>query len=344
MRAIVMSTKAEGGLALREVSAPRPADDELVVRMHAASLNYGTIAYLDGALDNQIRGSDGAGTVVRAAANGTGPAVGDRIAFATPHGTWAEFAAVPVAFAAHVPDGVSDATAAAIPGAGLTALQAVRRLSGPDGLVGVEGSVRADKGVNADEGASAPAQPLAGTRVLVTGAAGGVGVFAIQLLVAAGAEVIAWVGRPERGAGLGELGASRVITSAIELGDQRVDAILDTVGGSVLTDALGCLADHGLALNIGFTSGEASLINVEALRRMGPGRRLEFFVCTDVSGASLEILLAEVAAQRVRVPLAPAVPWERYAEAVAALLERRVSGKVVLSISGAESDPNGIEY
>ncbi|WP_183086161.1 zinc-binding dehydrogenase [Mycetocola tolaasinivorans] len=324
MRAIISSEDAPFGLILAETDRPLPAPDEVLVRVSAASLNYGTVAYRDPRETGKIKGSDGAGTVIAAAANGSGPRVGERICFATPHGSFAEICSVPVAYAAPIPAGVSDAEAAALPGAGLTALQAVRRLGSGDGLRNLPRT-----GVNES---LILGHQLSGKRVLVTGAAGGVGVFAIQLLAAAGAEVITWVGRPERGEGLADLGASVVISSAEQLGDTRVDAVLDTVGGAVLTRALSALADYGLALNIGFTSGEPSVIDIEAIRRLGPGRRLEAFVCTDVGSASLSELLELTARGLLRVPLAPLTPWTRYAEAVDDLLGRRVWGKSVLLI------------
>jgi len=303
VKAIVRSSSSPTGLTFTEVPEPVPEDDEILVEMTAASVNYGTVAYLDGAVEGSIRGSDGAGVVIAAAADGSGPAVGDRVAFATPHGSWAERTRVPAAYAATIPDGIDDVTAAAVPGAGLTALQAIRRL----------GSVL-------------------GRRVLVTGAAGGVGTFALQLLAQAGAIPVAWVGSPERANGLAELGAHDVITSADDLSPLRFDAIIDTVGGTTLGAALAGLTDHGTALNIGHASGSPTLIDFEAVRRLGPGRSIEAFVCTDVSATALSELLQMVRADELKVTVSHRVAWEDYDQAVEALLSRTVRGKAVLQI------------
>src|SRR5436189_210444 len=89
----------------------------------------------------------------------------------------------------HSPGSPGGLPRAALPAAGVTALRAVRALG-----------------------------PLLGRRVLVTGASGGLGRFAVQLAARAGADVVALVGRPERGAGLVELGAREVVTGIGEVG------------------------------------------------------------------------------------------------------------------------------
>ena len=99
-----------------------------------------------------------------------------------------------------VPDGVDLVVAAALPAAGVTALRVVRRLGS-----------------------------LLGRRVLVTGASGGVGRYAVQLAALAGAHVVAQVGSVERGAGLPELGAAEVVTDLA--GVAPVDGVVDNVGG-----------------------------------------------------------------------------------------------------------------
>lgn len=302
MKAIVRDGAAGGRLAFAEVPSPAPARAEVLVRMLAASVNYGSVTYLDDVPDGSVRGSDGVGVVVQAAADGTGPAVGARVAFATPHGSWAEYCRVPAGYAAVVPAGVDTATAAALPAAALTALQAVRRF----------GSV-------------------AGRRILVTGAAGGVGVFAVQLLALAGAAPIAWVGSPARAVGLTELGAHQVVTAAEQV-IEPVAGVIDMVGGPVLAAAAGLLADDGLALNVGHASGQATTIDFEELRRLGPGRAIEAFVCTDVSAEALTELLGLVAAGRLTVPLDRVVPWSDFADVVAALHARAVRGKAVIRI------------
>jgi NADPH2:quinone reductase len=116
---------------------------------------------------------------------------------------------------AALPDNVSFASAATLPVSGLTALRTVR-LGGA----------------------------LLGRRVLITGAAGGVGSFAVQLAALAGAEVTGVVGRPERAAGLAERGATAVVTH-IQEAEGLFDLILESAGGSSLAGAISKVAPGG---------------------------------------------------------------------------------------------------
>jgi len=117
------------------------------------------------------------GVVISAAADGSGRPAGTRVVTFGYSGGWAELRAADTAEVAAVPSAVDLGLAAAIPAAGVTALRALRRLG-----------------------------PVAERRVLITGASGGVGRFAVQLAARAGAHVIASVGNPERGDGLARLG------------------------------------------------------------------------------------------------------------------------------------------
>jgi NADPH:quinone reductase len=137
---------------LREVPEPVPSADEIVVRVRTFSLNRGEVVDLAGRADGEAVGWDFAGVT---------PA-GKRVVGLVRRGAWAELVAAPASQLAEIPDGVSDADAATLPTAGLTALRSLE-------LGGL----------------------LVAKRVLVTGATGGVGRYAAQLAAIAGASVTA---------------------------------------------------------------------------------------------------------------------------------------------------------
>jgi NADPH:quinone reductase-like Zn-dependent oxidoreductase len=206
---------------------------------------------------------------------------------------------------AALPDGVTDVAAAALPVAGVTALRALRTLG-----------------------------PVVGRRVLVTGASGGVGRFAVQLGARAGAYVIASVGRPERGAGLPELGAAEVVVGldGVERGG-RLFGVIDNVGGSLLAGAYAQLEPGGLAVAIGKASGEPTTIDFEAARAANPGARIEAFFVGPGFGPDLAYLATLVRDGQLDPQVGWRGPWEQAADAAEALLSRQVAGKAVLEVT-----------
>ena len=226
MQAFVLSG-FDSAPALREVPLPEPGPGQVRIRVAAASLDGVDVDIAAGALRERaeyrfpvVLGRDGAGTV-----DAVGPgleelAVGDEVLGhvllgpALHDGTIAEHALLPAAAVAARPASLAPVEAAALPLAGATALATV------------ESAVVQD-----------------GERVLVTGASGGVGSFAVQLAAARGAVVVA-SGQPEDVARLKSLGATEVVdarqdVAAQVLGDGGpVDVLLDLAGG----------ADHAQAL------------------------------------------------------------------------------------------------
>ena len=215
MLAVVNTPSAPNPVELRDVAEPEPAADEAIVEVHAFSLNRGELALFAVRPDGWRPGQDIAGVVVQAAADGSGPRAGTRVVALVDGAGWAQRVAAPTARMAALADNVSFASAATLPVAGLTAVRLVR-LGGA----------------------------LLGRRVLIPGAGGGVGRFAVQLATLAGAEVTGVVGRPERATGLVERGATAVVTT-IQEAEGLFDLILESVGGSSLTGAISKVVPWG---------------------------------------------------------------------------------------------------
>jgi NADPH:quinone reductase len=307
MRALVADRSAPSGVSLREAPDPQPDRSEALVEVRATTLNRGEVRRLPGRTEGTIPGWDIGGVVRRAAADGSGAPAGARVVALVGAGAWAELAAVPGDRMAELPDGVSFEAAATLPVAGLTALFAVEA-----------------------------GGPLLGRRVLVTGAAGGVGRFAVQLAHNAGAHVTGVVRSLERGEGLRELGADELITELTPAGD-TFDLLIESVGGASLGAALARVAPRGTVVAFGASTPEPTTFDISSFyTRFGAklyGMRVFDELAMGRSAAhALGLLVDELAAGRLDPQIALTTSWREPDAALAALMDRRVAGKAVLQI------------
>jgi NADPH2:quinone reductase len=298
---------ASGRVEIRDVPEPVPASDQAVVEVSAVSLNRGECAALLSAEEGWRPGWDLAGVVARAATDGSGPAEGTRVVGWVNGGSWAQRAAVRTDHLASIPEALSFQTASTLPVAGLTAV----------GVLSVAGS-------------------LLGRRVAITGAAGGVGRFALQLAEMAGANVTAIVGRPERGEGLVELGADDVVVG-FEPEGREFDLIAESVGGESLSAAVARVAPDGIIVSFGNSSNEPARFDPRAFYRKGSPTILGYFVTYEllrgrIGSARLSALAVLVAEGRLTSAIDLEVPWTEAVSAIDALMQRRVNGKAVLTI------------
>ncbi|MEV4130023.1 zinc-binding dehydrogenase [Nocardia sp. NPDC049707] len=147
----------------------------------------------------------------------------------------------------------------------------------------------------------------------------------------AGAHVVASVGRPERGAGLRELGAAEVLSGSA-VPDEPVFGVLDNVGGAVLAEAFARLEDGGLALSIGMAARADTVIDFEQMRMRGGIRRLEPFTVSGPFGPDTGYLVDLLNGGALDPQIGWHGSWDRVHEAVDMLFSRRVHGKAVLTI------------
>lgn len=306
MKALVTTALDPLALELRSVPDPRPRPDEALIEVHATALNRADLLLAIRRPVGSPLGLDVVGTVLRPAADGSGPPVGSRVTGLAANNAWAELAAVRTDRLATVPDGVTDTDAATLPVAGLTALYALQK-----------------------------AGWLLGRHTLVTGASGGVGRIAVQLAHAGGSEVTAWVGSEARGAGLAGLGA-KVVAGYREPPTAPVDILVDSVGGDVFSAGYGLLRRGGVATVFGNTV-RAELRLPADWGHARPGVRIAYlFLLDEVTRrdvpADLALLLALVSAGKLVAEPGLLTPWTDPQRAVAALHSRSVNGKVVLSL------------
>jgi NADPH:quinone reductase-like Zn-dependent oxidoreductase len=301
MRALVAT--ADKTVEFAELDAPAPGSDEALVAVRATSLNRGDLHSIAAMAPGRPLGLDLVGTVVEAAADGSGPGVGERVIGYVP-GSWAELVAVPTSKLSSIPDELTDAQGAPLPNCGLTALCALDL-----------------------------APRLLGARVLVTGATGGVGRYTIQLAHVGGASVTGVVTSPERAKQLAGFDWLDVVVGDTAPGP--FDLVVDGVAGASLTHALDVVGADGVVVTLGQAEAEpAAIPNWWFAQHMG-ARLVSMYNLHDLarSGRGPRDLgfLAELAvAGRIDSGVTAEVSWKEAQAQIDALRRREITGKVVM--------------
>jgi NADPH:quinone reductase-like Zn-dependent oxidoreductase len=300
-------------LRMAEVEQPTPAADEVLVKVLAVSVNpadwrsmrakpffsRATLGLLRP--KHRIPGVDIAGRVEAVGSDVTQFTLGDEVyANLLDHGSggFAEYVSVPVEVMSFKPANLSFEEAAAVPMAGVTALQGLRH----------HGEIQA------------------GQRVLINGASGGIGTFAVQIAKSYGSEVTGVTSTRNIDL-VGSLGAAHVVdytTTEFFGSGRRYDLILDTIGNLSVRDLRRALAEGGKAAVVGFTS-VAKLIGV-SLR----GGRDVAMVSAHVATTDLEFLSNLIEAGKVRPQIDRRYPFAEIPAAITYLEQGHARGKVVV--------------
>ncbi|MCZ3387686.1 MAG: NAD(P)-dependent alcohol dehydrogenase [Actinomycetia bacterium] len=323
MRAIVQDQYGQTDVLRLRPDAPTPqiGEDDVLVRVHVTGINAADWHLMTGEPypvrlvmglrrpRNPVLGSDFSGVVEAAGTAVTGLSVGDEVMGEVERGTLADLVAVASKHVVRKPKNLTHEQAAAIPMGALTALQAVR-----------------------DTGKLQPGQS-----VLVNGASSGVGIYAVQIAVAMGAEVTA-ICSGRNADMVRSLGASSVVdytTEDVVATSERYDLIIDIISNRSIADFRKVLTERGRYVLVGAASSG---------KWFGMGRQLQVVLTSPFVRQTLKPMLANrkqedlativdmVEAGQVTPVIDTVYPFEQAADAIAHVQKGHARGKVVVAI------------
>ncbi|CAA9422156.1 MAG: Alcohol dehydrogenase [uncultured Rubrobacteraceae bacterium] len=319
-------------LVLEEVPIPRPGPGQVLIRVESAGVNFSDVKrrrndpYPFPTTLPYTPGGEVAGTVEELGEGVEGPSVGTPVfALVGADGStgYAQFALASASGVTTIPPGLSADVASGLVISGSTAVLILEEA----------------------------ARLQAGETVLVQGAAGGVGSYAVQIAKLLGAgTVIGAAGSPEKREAVLALGADHAVDYTQEdwpdrvlefTGGRGVDVVLEMAGGSAFEQGLSCLAPFGRTVVYGSSSAEPLQMGPETIQALfydpSPNQSLVAFnlglwfaMRPEAAVGALRTLIGHVASGRVEVPIGHVLPLGRAAEAHRMLEERRNTGKIVL--------------
>ena len=312
VRRVVASENKAEIVTLTSGPLRTPNSNEAIVNISTISLNRGELRRAQSASDGKLQiGWDFVGTLDKPAVDGTGPPTGTRVVGFSPRMEgWAEQISIATSYIAPIPSSVSNAQAATTPVAGLTALHSV------------------DAGIG-----------ILGRKALITGATGGVGMFALQLAALAGALPYAQIRRLDQKSFIRTLGEFPVIVTAdgdalAEHGQFRL--IIDGISGSILKKAIEGLGPDGMCVCYGVTDTPEVPIDIGMFMRIGLAQIMGFHLYakseTSPPSENLPRLLTLVENGSLNCVIERETSWDEINRVAEDLIDRNFLGKAVLHI------------
>jgi NADPH:quinone reductase len=322
MRA-VLCTAFEGikSLSIGETAAPRPKPDEVLIDVHAASVSYMDYLMISGGYQMRpplpyVPGTDAAGVVVAIGSKVDRFRPGDRVTCGGWYGGFAEQMTAKAGRTSRLPDNVDFGVGSTVLHIYLTAYYSL-----------------------VHRGRVEP-----GETVLVTGASGGVGLACVELARLLGARVIAAVGSDAKASIVRDYGADEVINYSSEdvrdrvkalTAGEGIDVCVDNVGGALFGTLARLMRWNGRLLPVGFAGGEVPSLpmNLPLLKNYSivgvfTGAWADRF--PDESSRAADTVLEWVSEGKLRPRIDRVLPLERVAEAMSAIENRSVAGRIVL--------------
>jgi NADPH2:quinone reductase len=307
-------------LVVEEWPEPHPGMGEVCVAPEAWGLNYVDVIMVGGTYQLRpdlpfIPGGEAAGKVVAIGADVSGIAVGDRVMTSHRPGAFAELVVAPTANVIVMPDTMPFEEAAGFRAAFATAYHGL-----------VQGG-----------------RLQAGETVLIHGAAGGMGLAAVQVAKELGATVVATAGDDGKLVTVKECGADHVINYQKGFREQvksftdgrGVDVVFDPVGGDIFDESMRCIDMGARLVVVGFTAGRAAQVRTNHLLikcasvvgiRAGSNARRN----PEIARGNLDVLLGWAADGRIRTHISHRFPFESVTEAMRVIAKREVVGKAIL--------------
>lgn len=321
--ALVKAYGAPDSIVIEDVASPQTEPGTVKLRLRACGVNFPDVLMVAGKYQFKPEmpfspGAEMAGDVVELGEGVTGIEIGERMLCMVGHGGMAEEIVVPAKALVPIPDGMDYKTAAAVMLTYGTSYHALKQR----------------------------ANLQAGETLLVLGAAGGVGLAAVELGALMGAHVIAAASSADKLALASEYGATDTINYTetslkdavkAKTGGKGVDVIYDPVGGALFDDCLRSLAWRGRLLVIGFASGEIPKAPANLPLLKGSAIVGVFWgAFTQHEPAAHEENMRELvqwfATGRLKPHIGDVLPLDRAADAMNILAERKAMGKVVIEI------------
>lgn len=325
MRAVVCNHYGQPELLdVLDVPAPKIAPDELLVRVHASSVNFPDTLTIQGRYQVKhavpfVPGSEAAGFVEEVGSAVTGFAQGDRVAVLTRVGAFAEKVAAPAATAVRLPDNVPFDFAAAFNVTYGTAYLALY----------LQAALKA------------------GETVLVLGAAGGIGLAATEIAKARGATVIAAASSAEKLAVARASGADACIDYSQEdlkaavralTGGRGVDVVVDPVGDAFAEPAMRSLAWEGRYLVIGFAAGQIPRIPLNLLLLKNASAIGTFWgdwVARNPqkNAANIADIFSTYVRGEIKASISQRFSLEQTSAALRCMMDRKANGKLLIAVN-----------
>ena len=307
-------------LAIEDRPAPTPAADEICVKPHAWGLNYVDVIMVGGSYQLRpdlpfVPGGETAGTVTAIGAKIEDIAVGDRVMTSHRPGAFAQIVVAKRPNVITMPDSMSFEEAAGFRAGFATSYHGL-----------VQGG-----------------RLQAGETVLVHGAAGGMGLAAVQIAKQLGATVIATSGSDTKLSVVGSCGADHLVNynngfrdKVKELTDGRgVDVVFDPVGGDIFDESMRCINMGARLVVVGFTGGRAAhartnhlLIKCASVTGIRAGSMSRRDPAT--ANANMKTLLKWASEGRIRTHISHRFPFEKIVDGLGVIANREVIGKAVL--------------